>query len=204
MFVWLFCFSFVALFLATRGSGGTLGLDGSNDGSDFIVRQKANGNAALENGDLDGARGLDDLEESGDSELNSIGTISLVVLLEILANRLGVAANGAGLPLDMGAGRVGLVETRLTVDFIADDESRDAKRTHTTALCVLLLHASDVPSDVVDRRRVFKRKTIRLTLDSSAINQYTAIGGEAGKRKIDVLVQRDDFVHGAWVLQFCN
>jgi hypothetical protein len=201
--VGLFHCSLRSCFLAL-GGGGTLGLDGGNDGGDLVVGQKANRHAALEHGDLDGARGLDDLEEGGDGELDRIGTLRLVVLLEVLAHGLGVAADGARLPLDVRAGRVGLVETRLAIDFVADDERGDAKGTHAAALCVLLLHAGDVARDIVDRRRVFQRQAIRLALNTRAVNQHAAVGGQAGERQMHVLVQCDDFVHGARVLKFRN
>lgn len=64
-----------------------------------------------------------------------------------------------------------------------------------------LLDGGDVARDVFDRDGVLDRKTVRLALDSCAVDQDASVRGEPREAQADVIVQHRRFPHRARVLQ---
>ena len=88
----------------------------------------------------------------GHMHLESVGLIGNSLgapfLFEKLLHRFATLANGIGLPRAINTARVSLIQCGGSVDVKTDDESANAEGTCATALCVLLLDARDISSDV--------------------------------------------------------
>lgn len=84
------------------------------------------------------------------------------------------------LPRRVNSGRLSQEQTRLGVVGVkADDQGRDSEGANTAGLSVLLLHAGDVLSDVLDSRRVLDGEAVRLALDARLVDEDTAVSSEA-------------------------
>lgn len=69
------------------------------------------------------------------------------------------------LPSGVNAGRFGLVQSRRAVVLVETNNQRtNAERADTTALCIPLLHASNILGDVFDGDGVLDSETVRLGL----------------------------------------
>lgn len=69
------------------------------------------------------------------------------------------------LPSGVNAGRLGLVQSRRAVVLVETNNQRtNAERADTTALCIPLLHASNILGDVFDGDGVLDSETVRLGL----------------------------------------
>lgn len=119
----------------------------------------------------------------------------------VASHRLGVAPNGVCLPGAVRARGVGLVQRRGTIRGEANDERGDAKRPHTTTLCVLLLHPSDEARQCVDTDGFVKRESVTLRLYACPVDQHARISRQTRKREADVFINGDDLPHSACVLQ---
>ena len=67
-----------------------------------------------------------------------------------------------------------------------------------------LLKIGNESSDVLNSDRVLNGELIALTLDSSALNEHSGIGGETGKSHRDVIVEHANLAHGSVVLEHGN
>ena len=114
---------------------------------------------------------------------------------------LGVAPDGIGLPLGVGAGGVGLEERWPPARAKAHDERGDAERPHAPALRVLLLHAGDPLGQVLHAGALVQREPVGLRLYARAIDQHARVRGQPRERQADVLVHAHDLAHRTRVLQ---
>ncbi len=85
----------------------------------------------------------------------------------IASHRLGVAANGGGLPRRVNAGGIRLVQLRLPCRVEPNNEGGNAKGPHAAALRVALLDARNVARDVVHRHLLVQRQTVALRVGES-------------------------------------
>ena len=85
----------------------------------------------------------------------------------------------------------------------AHDECRYAKRADAAALRIPLLDAGDILGNVLNRWGVLKREPVTLALNACSVDENARVGGQAGKRQHDVLVQFVDLAHRPWVLKLC-
>ena len=69
-------------------------------------------------------------------------------LFEEFLDCLAALADGVGLPRTVDAAGISLIQCGSTVDIKTDDESANAEGTSAAALCVLLLDARNISSDV--------------------------------------------------------
>lgn len=74
----------------------------------------------------------------------------------------------------------------------ANNQRADAKWTHTTRLCVPLLHAGDVLCDVLDGDGVLDGETVRLRLEAGLVDEDAGVGVESREGEGDVVVQQLD------------
>jgi hypothetical protein len=88
-------------------------------------------------------------------------TLRTVVLLQELAHSFGVAPDGVGLPLVVGAAGVGLVELGRLVVVEPGDEAGDAEGTATVGLGVPLLQRRNIPAKVgYEKSRGWRNRSI--------------------------------------------
>ena len=151
-------------------------------GAYFFCGQVCDDGVGLHHGDLDvsGAR-LDDLQKRLDGELDTVllrsrGLVLLVVLLQELAHGLGVSADGLCAPRRVDAAGLGLVELGFRVTWVEPrDQRRHAERAHTAGLRVALLHARDVPGQVVHGDRVLQCQAVRLRLHPCLLDKDSRV-----------------------------
>jgi hypothetical protein len=106
------------------------------------------------------------------------------------------------LPSRVDAAGLGHEQARHRVVGVkADNQSRDAERAHTTRLGVLLLHAGNVLSNVLDRDGVLDSQTVGLALDARLVDKDTTVGSQTCKCDANVVVEHGDLADGAGVLQ---
>lgn len=131
-----------------------------------------------------------------------------MVSLEEFTDGLARTANGVGFPAAVVSTRVnklcgrflpcrvnarwlGLVEAGDVVALVkADNQRTNAKRAHTTTLCITLLNAGDIFCDVFDRDGVLDSQTMRLGLQPGFVDQDSSVGVQTGKGKADVAVDQ--------------
>ena len=156
--------------------------------------------------DIFGA-GLDDFEQTLDGEFNRVlfGEVVCVVFLEEFADGFGGSTDGVCLPSRVHATRFRLEQLWLCVIRIEpDDQGRNAKGTDTAGLGVLLLDASNVACNIVDRYRVLNRKAVRLAFGTCLVDEDACVGSETGESETDVIIEHGGLADGASVLQLQN
>lgn len=108
------------------------------------------------------------------------------------------------LPCRVNPRRFCLVESRRFISLVeADDQRADSEGSHTSTLCISLLHAGHVFGDVFDRHGVFDRQAVTLCFQACLVDQYAGVSVQTGEGQADVCVDESDL---GWcdpcVLQF--
>lgn len=150
--------------------------------------------------DLDvlGAR-LDDFQQGLYRQLYSvfIAEIVYIVFFQEIADGLGGAANGMGLPRVEDAGGFCLVQLGDGVVRVeAGDDGGDSKGTDAAGLGVALLDAGDVAGEVLDQGQVLQGQAVGLGLDTDLVDEDAGVGVQARKGEERVGVDLAYFAGG--------
>lgn len=100
------------------------------------------------------------------------------------------------LPGEVNSRGINGPKLRDTVIAYTSNNGEDTKGTNSSTLGVLLLDRTNSSGNILNRRSIFSRQTVRLALETSLVNEHSRIGTEAGESKGNVVVNANDLLQG--------